>query len=73
MQKNILPLKFNIKYLKDNIDNDIVNTIYPIMHIGADSFPDNIKLIHLNRIKNIILNKLEKNFTYESLVPQTIK
>ena len=51
------------------LDDTIINTIYPLMHIGADSFPDNIKDIHLNRIKTIILNKLEKNFTYESLVP----
>jgi DNA polymerase III delta prime subunit len=51
------------------LDDNIISMLYPLMHISADTLPDTIKNIHLNAIKKSILNKLEKNFTYTSLLP----
>ena len=51
------------------LDNNILDILQPLMHIGADVLPDKIKNIHLNAIKTYILNKLEKNFIYTSLLP----
>jgi DNA polymerase III delta prime subunit len=51
------------------LDDNLINIMYPLMHINTDSFPEDIKYIHLHRIKNEILNKFEKNLTWTSIVP----
>ena len=51
------------------LDDNLISIIYPLMHIGIDSFPENIKNMHLNRIKNEILNKFEKNLIWTDIVP----